>query len=193
MELNRLGLAKGFTLIELAVVLVIVGVIIGMTFKGLELIDTANTRSEMQKVLKIRNSLAAWISVNAKTEAAGDFKKDAAATSTVGMYAYNFGDLEGLTNEDRKNPFGPWYLVRGVAKAEGFANLADDEGDSFFLYSDNLSKRFVCYAEILLDDDNVSTGVARTNFAGTDVKNPIGCYALNNEPVGGKFLYYRLF
>ncbi|MDR2104490.1 MAG: prepilin-type N-terminal cleavage/methylation domain-containing protein, partial [Deferribacteraceae bacterium] len=76
MDLNCLKLAKGFTLIELAVVLVIVGIIIGMGFKGLELIDTANARSEMQKVMKIRNALASWISVNTKTEATGDFNRD---------------------------------------------------------------------------------------------------------------------
>jgi prepilin-type N-terminal cleavage/methylation domain-containing protein len=188
MELNRLRLAKGFTLIELAVVLVVIGIIIGMTFKGLELIDIANTRAEMQKLLKIRNSLVAWISVNTKTEAAGDFRQD--NVSLGGKYVYKFTDLDDLTDDDRKNPFGPWYLTRGVAKASG-TSLDDNEGDTFFIYGENLSPRFICYVETLLDDDNVSTGTARSSVS--DINHPIGCYALNNDNVSSNFLYYRVF
>jgi prepilin-type N-terminal cleavage/methylation domain-containing protein len=188
MEFNHLGTTKGFTLIELAVVLVIVGIIIGMAFKGLELIDTANTRSEMQKMLKIRNALAAWISVNTKTEAAGDFPGDV----VDGMYVYRFADLEGLTEDDRKNPFDNWSIVRGEAVSVGI-NLANTAGDSFFLYSDNLSMRFVCSAEVLMDDNDTTTGTIRSNITNTEKYHPNGCYRLDNDPVASKFLYYRLF
>jgi prepilin-type N-terminal cleavage/methylation domain-containing protein len=192
MKLNRLRLAKGFTLIELAVVLVVIGIIIGMTFKGLELIDIANTRAEMQKLLKIRNSLVAWISVNTKTEAAGDFRQDDTISASIGKYVYRFTDLDDLTDDDRKNPFGPWYLTRGVASANG-TNLDDSNGDTFFLYANNLSQRFVCYVETLLDDDNISTGTARALMSGVELDHPIGCYALNNDNVSSNFLYYRVF
>jgi prepilin-type N-terminal cleavage/methylation domain-containing protein len=197
MEFNRLGTVKGFTLIELAVVLVIVGVIIGMAFKGLELIDTANTRSEIQKMLKIRNSLAAWISVDTKTEAAGDFRFEDNTSripnSIDADCVYKFADLDGLTDEDGLNPFGsPWYVLRGVAKEEGH-DLENNGGDSFFLYSNFLSRRFVCYAEILMDDDNTTTGTIRTSFTDTEMAHPIGCYAdLSNDPETTRF-YYRLF
>jgi prepilin-type N-terminal cleavage/methylation domain-containing protein len=197
MEFNRLGTVKGFTLIELAVVLVVIGIIIGMSFKGLELIDTANTRSEIQKMLKIRNSLAAWISVNTKTEAANDFRTENDPARLLGAFdndsIYRFSDLEDLTDDDGKNPFGKlWYLIRGDAKDSGY-ELANKDGDSFFLYSDNLSKRFVCYTEVLMDDDNTTTGTIRSEFSDADIKHDKGCYDnLSNSPVAADF-YYRLF
>ncbi|MDR2400067.1 MAG: prepilin-type N-terminal cleavage/methylation domain-containing protein [Deferribacteraceae bacterium] len=195
MNLNRPGLARGFTLIELAVVLVIVGVIIGMAFKGLDLIDTANTRSELQKVMKIRNALAAWISVNTKTEATGDFPKEdntSILSMLSGKHIYKFSELDGLTDEDRKNPFDSWYLIGGSALSAGH-DLDSGFGDSFFLYSKNLSKRFICNVEVLLDDDNTSTGVARSNISNDNASHEIGCYKLINDPDNTSYLSYRLF
>ena len=44
---------RGFTLVELAIALVIIGLVLGMTFKGRELIDGAKVKSVQAQYGKI--------------------------------------------------------------------------------------------------------------------------------------------
>lgn len=47
---------SGFTLIELSIVLVVIGLIIGMGFKGKDLIDSAKTKSLQTQIMKIQTA-----------------------------------------------------------------------------------------------------------------------------------------
>ncbi|EDP76672.1 prepilin-type N-terminal cleavage/methylation domain-containing protein [Hydrogenivirga sp. 128-5-R1-1] len=65
---------KGFTLIELAIVLVIIGIIIGMVLKGQDLIQNARLKKFINEVR--RYELPMWICVDKLQTFPGDTDKD---------------------------------------------------------------------------------------------------------------------
>ncbi|MDR2401230.1 MAG: prepilin-type N-terminal cleavage/methylation domain-containing protein, partial [Deferribacteraceae bacterium] len=52
---------KGFTLVELAVVLLIIGLILGLAVKGGTLIDSARIKSEVRKLEKFQTAISAYV------------------------------------------------------------------------------------------------------------------------------------
>lgn len=48
---------KGFTLVELAIVLVVIGLLMGMAFKGKSLVDAARIKADIQKINKIATAV----------------------------------------------------------------------------------------------------------------------------------------
>ncbi|MDR2104833.1 MAG: type II secretion system GspH family protein [Deferribacteraceae bacterium] len=54
---------RGFTLVELAIVLVIIGIIMGLALKGSSLIRGAKLRSEIRKIDKLQTALMAYINL----------------------------------------------------------------------------------------------------------------------------------
>ncbi len=65
---------RGFTLIELAIVLVIIGIIIGMVLKGQDLIQNARAKSFVNKTRHWETSV--WIYFDRKGRFPGDSDKD---------------------------------------------------------------------------------------------------------------------
>jgi prepilin-type N-terminal cleavage/methylation domain-containing protein len=55
--------AKGFTFVELAIVLVIIGIIMGLAVKGRTLIRGAKLRAEIRKIDKLQTALMSYINL----------------------------------------------------------------------------------------------------------------------------------
>lgn len=72
--LERLKKAKGFTLIELAIVLVIIGIILGAVLKGQDLINNARAKKVVNAVKAWE--VAQWTFFDRKGRFAGDSDKD---------------------------------------------------------------------------------------------------------------------
>jgi prepilin-type N-terminal cleavage/methylation domain-containing protein len=53
---------KGFTLVEIAIVLLVIGLILGLAVKGRTLIDSARIRSEIRKLERFQTAFAAYVS-----------------------------------------------------------------------------------------------------------------------------------
>ena len=53
---------RGFTIVELAIVLVVIGIILGMAVKGKQLVDAARDRAELAKITKLEAATAIYYS-----------------------------------------------------------------------------------------------------------------------------------
>ena len=51
---------KGFTIVELAIVLVVIGIIIGMAVKGKSLVDAARVKADLARIYKIEAATAVY-------------------------------------------------------------------------------------------------------------------------------------
>jgi prepilin-type N-terminal cleavage/methylation domain-containing protein len=101
--MNTLNSQKGFTLIEIAIVLVIIGLLLGGVLKGQELINTARVRAMNNTVDGIT---AAWFSFQDRYRAfPGDYLDDQSKVNlpgTDGTTGPAGGDGDGLVNTDNE-------------------------------------------------------------------------------------------
>lgn len=54
------NIKKGFTLVELAIVLVVIGILLGLVLKGKSIIDAANSRAETTKLSRIKTAVQSY-------------------------------------------------------------------------------------------------------------------------------------
>jgi len=84
---------RGFTLVEIAIVLVIIGLILGGVFKGQALIDSARVRSLTTDVSGIR---AAWFSFQERYRSIpGDFPNAASQIDSAALPGNGNGRIDG--------------------------------------------------------------------------------------------------
>lgn len=189
---------QGFTLVELAIVLVIIGLILGMAFKGKDLIDGAKVKNLQAQYNKI---VAA---VNIYYEKYGVYPGDGCtATPAAPAATCAGGTRNGLidtapeqaafwvflvdrTNilqaSDRRSVFGQdWNIWNGTLQAGGAAGLNGSWLDLPGVPQSD--PRLVCALDRQMDDGVWNTGRMRTNgdpvalnyTAATD------CWSLNGQ------------
>ncbi len=104
---------QGFTLVEIAIVLVIIGLILGGILKGQELIDSARVRSISTDMNGIRT---AWFAFQDRYNGLpGDFSN---ATSQIDNTLTNDGDGDG-TVEDAAEMAGVWEHLAAAGFISG--------------------------------------------------------------------------
>jgi prepilin-type N-terminal cleavage/methylation domain-containing protein len=186
-------LKKGFTIVELAIVLIIIGIIIGMAVKGGALLQTAKMRAEFRKVDKIRTALSTWRANNPIGISKYPLLNPGVPNSPE-LDMYHLVTLTYLTEQEINNPFKQWELIRGGLPASGITDIADGEfGKSFILRLQGSSPQYACNFEVLLDDRTFDTG--STRIAGvTATLDPDGdwfeCVNWPTAVSAGSFLYY---
>jgi prepilin-type N-terminal cleavage/methylation domain-containing protein len=191
---------KGFTFVELAIVLVIIGIIMGMALKGRSLIEGAKTRSEIRKLEKIQAAVAGWYSNTGSASTPADFQRlsgttppscDAASGGTAApSAAYSQGRcldvkvLKELRSNDVTTPFGDnWTMIGG-----SWDNATILQGDRFILIT-AASPRFACNVESIMDDKYFLFGDARASYNerrvndGEGGRTPIFPQNLDDDPV----------
>ena len=103
---------NGFTLVEIAIVLVIIGLVLGGILKGQELIDSARVRSLSNKISDVR---AVWYSFQDRYNSApGDFSR---AVAQIGNSTSN-GDGNGKV-DTLKEVAGVWQHLAGAGFIPG--------------------------------------------------------------------------
>jgi prepilin-type N-terminal cleavage/methylation domain-containing protein len=175
---------RGFTLTELAIVLVVIGVILGLVYRSIALVDAAKTKYEVQKIIKYQNAVAGWVSINSRNNAAFEFPK---ISSTV----LDSSVLLDLKVGDRRNPYGDWLLVLGTMPNDGTAGMPSETGNMFILMADDVSVQFVCQLESAMDNKNTATGNARSTLAAFSFAQ--GCDSLDNTGQSSAKFFYKLF
>ncbi|MDR2400069.1 MAG: prepilin-type N-terminal cleavage/methylation domain-containing protein [Deferribacteraceae bacterium] len=162
-------LKKGFTIVELAIVLIIIGIIIGMAIKGGALLQTAKMRAEFRKIDKIRVALSTWRANNPI-----GISKYPPAPPATDLNIDLLVELGYLTEQETLNPFGKWLMMRGDLPAVGSDNISSEYGKSFILWADNPTLQYSCNFEVLLDDKVFDTGNNRVNPVPTAQKDSFG-------------------
>lgn len=180
---------KGFTLIEMAIVLVIVGIILTLVFKGKELIDSSKVNHVIAQYNKI---LAA---VNTFYERYGFYPGDGCTNYNPSQVTQCNGIKDGVLNSneekvafwhllinitqilprsERTSVFGQeWDVWEGMPGHEGtWLDLADIE---------KADARIVCAIDKKMDDGNNNTGIVRSG--GTPITwNPnTDCWSLSGQ------------
>lgn len=212
---------NGFTLVELAIVLVVIGLLVGMAIKGKTLVEAAKSKADYQKVNKL--------------------------TTAVNVYYTKYGRLPGLLPDKTISPklFYEEVIKEGLLKAADFkitsAGIAflnivgcekagttgnlmwqivtPTETSSLCAYNTNKSiedmldnenvayaqrspfpRYLACQLETLVDDKNIRNGDGRivaNSLSGTlDMENNYDCSRYLNDPAGisknGPYVY-RIF
>jgi prepilin-type N-terminal cleavage/methylation domain-containing protein len=159
--------AVGFTLVELSVVLVVIGVIMGMAVKGRDLIETSQLRREIRKIDKFATAAALRY---AETRAIPDNLSDIALAEglltdddlAVNTYFNNSTvcQVNGCS----------WRFIKAIYDNESYRYPYSDEDGDILLAAAiqnnsttvlGYANSFVCKIEEYIDDDDFTGGQGR--------------------------------
>ena len=167
---------QGFTLIELAIVLVVIGLIMGMAFKGRDLIDGAKVKNAQAQYNKVAAALNiyhekygtypgdGWTAApgSAATGASGTpngILDSAIETAAATAVLQNAGIL---ARADLQSAFGGGW---DISDATGGAHF--DTGANYLtiggISSNAVDARFVCQLDRIMDDGSPETGFIRSS------------------------------
>ena len=164
---------QGFTLVELAIVLVIIGLILGMAFKGKDLIDGAKVKNLSASYNKVNTAF------NTYFDKYGNYPGDGCAvgegktlTKCAGSKSGSLSAAESaeamdqlltanvLTMADLKSVFGSDWIITaaGAAPFEANANYMQPGIAA-------VDARLVCALDVMMDDGISSSGIVRSSGA----------------------------
>ncbi len=189
----------GFTLVELAIVLVIIGLIMGMAFKGRDLIDGAKVKNAQAQYNKFSAAF------NIYQEKYGSYPGDGwtadPATAVTGATGTRNGIIDGeiepaaalavlqnagmLSGADLRSAFGgDWSIsdeTGGGNFAAGVNYLTVDAIDS-----NAVDARFVCQLDRVTDDGLPDAGFVRSSAsngatASSDYDATVDCWSRSGQ------------
>ncbi|MDR2400594.1 MAG: prepilin-type N-terminal cleavage/methylation domain-containing protein [Deferribacteraceae bacterium] len=176
---------KGFTLVELAIVIVIVGIVVSMIFKGQTIYENSKLRSSMKNIEMIRSALSN-IAMDNEGVIPDNSTLDNITSAKWEQGRYDEDRLlisKGLLTEEAmyiyRRPDVKWDLVscnRGDRGADEHSLVTEDHSGKHVCLSKDVSERFSCYFEKIMDDDNTTNGFARNKSTpGSGAKNFKSC------------------
>ena len=113
---------SGFTIVELAIVLVVIGIIIGMAVKGKSLVDAARVRADLAKINKVEAAAAIYYTKTNNQPVWSPYDPERNDAVELGLLTYNDFLLEALGME---HPDGG-FLKRMYVHACEAAPYPDD-------------------------------------------------------------------
>lgn len=185
---------SGFTLVELAISLVIIGLVLGMTFKGRELIDGAKVKSVQAQYGKVSAALNIFFERYGRYPGDGCPSNDTTAftactntpdgiLSTTAEQT-SFWSLLNTSNtlplSEKKNSIGDaWQVISGDGINAAMPAVFPPTWT--FLYSPAVDSRMLCQLERQIDDMNPSTGIIRSDSTVYSSATQ-DCWALTPQP-----------
>jgi prepilin-type N-terminal cleavage/methylation domain-containing protein len=176
---------KGFTLVEMSIVMVVIGLILGMALKGKSLLDSATIRNEVNKLSLMQAAVTTLLTTSSNDGSLSELPKD---NTTRG---YDFIDNSFLINKgllsakdisynDVQHEIA--YCRYPTGNSGGLrTEETNDAGDSMLCAFTTATWpfKFHCVAETTLDDQNVLLGKGRSDNASTTNARVGGATGLN--------------
>jgi prepilin-type N-terminal cleavage/methylation domain-containing protein len=155
---------RGFNLIELAVVFLLIGLISAMVYKGKELLDTASIKADVNKISKLRNAVAAVMMMTAK----GNIDELEYKDNITGYNIQQFFDLDLISKEDLtvQGTSDNWTIFPCINNANSFTfDVNNVSGTMVCALHMSYPVDVLCNTEIMSDNQDLDTGngVAFTN------------------------------
>ncbi len=198
MQANR---QQGFTLVELAIVLVVIGLIMGMAFKGRDLIDGAKIKNAQAQYNKVATAFNIYHEKYGSQP--GDGWTAAPGTAVTGSTGTRNGMLDSaietaaalsvlqnasiLTNADTQSAFSQAWTISdssaaAVAHFDANANYLTIGG----IATPAVDVRFVCQLDRVMDDGAPDTGIVRSSAskgstAASDYDNSVDCWSRSGQ------------
>jgi prepilin-type N-terminal cleavage/methylation domain-containing protein len=170
---------KGFTLVELAIVLVIIGLITGLAAKGRSLAAAAEMREEVNKLRKYEHAFATHFAksgnfnhINYDNTDAQQFSDNVTRIFLKQGYLVPKDLIMKYTNKSTPSTYfvvdlvskepNPGYSITTSVTDGVYSNVGVllDSGSYMAL------TYFVCNVEVMLDDRNILTGLGRIAYSG---------------------------
>jgi prepilin-type N-terminal cleavage/methylation domain-containing protein len=191
---------KGFSFVEMAIVLVIIGLIMGMVLKGKELITSSEIRKELNKFRKYE---AAFTGTLMKTNKPLPKELPSLNTAALRTWSSEVSDLfieqNYLKSEDKfmrydENTAVVFYPDISADINGGYTlppASAPGLGENFSVYLGNPSRMFICLLENMIDDKDVDNAIGRYIGGGTDFsgKDYSDCLSVDGAPSGKAYAY----
>jgi prepilin-type N-terminal cleavage/methylation domain-containing protein len=168
---------KGFSMVELAIVLVVIGIIMGMALKGGEIVEAAKVRREARKLERFEIAVAVAVQRLGPKGTVGELDTYNNAVNYLsedifidnGLLATN--DYETYTTPQSNSPEERKRIFNSrLPSGDNFTNFAT-RGDPGATLVFEASPFLVCQLESMLDDRDRNTGQGAINlltFTGTD-------------------------
>lgn len=213
---------KGFTLVELAIVLIVIGLLLGMAFKGKALVDAARIKAEVNKVEKLGTAINVYYSKYDTLPGVrgGTIALPGGGTATDNSSAAVYQTLvnEGMlkdTDFKSTNSASYWIFVGCNDDNGSWAPATISENVNLCVYRSSsapstyttavnatsdatTSGVSVCQLETILDDKNLQGGDGRIKKGGipsgvdNSSWNCSDTTKYSNSPSGIEYLY-RIF
>lgn len=182
---------KGFTLVELAIVLIVIGLLLGMAFKGKALVDAARIKAEVNKVEKLGTAINVYYSKYDQLPGVRGggviLSTGTKAQDNTSAAIYQTLLNEGMLKDTdfRSNNTATYWAFIGCNEANGtWTPVTISENANLCVYrSSDLPTSFatvtnavanpsssgvnICQLETILDDKNLSGGDGRLVGAAT--------------------------
>jgi prepilin-type N-terminal cleavage/methylation domain-containing protein len=168
---------RAFTLVEMAIVLVAIGLIVGMALRGKTLLDSATVRSEVSKLSTIQSAVATLLVSTSADGTLNDLPKE------FDIGGYNYIDLLTLTNRGLLGTkditsVEQKFMVYFCASINGNAAFDFDTGrknNTLCVRTPNVwPYRYTCTAELILDDQNIKSGKGRISASSAATNQEVG-------------------
>jgi prepilin-type N-terminal cleavage/methylation domain-containing protein len=170
---------KGFSLVEIMIVMVIIGIIVALGIKGGALVNASRIRAEIAKLRNFETGFASYfLKHNAMPPYTGnDNDSIFISYDTASLVARGV-----IASEDTPAAFSqnqlPWEFCKNIATEDngtyfapaGFA--VDNAGaGSCDPATYTLNNELICNIETILDDGNIYKGAGRVTRAGVSISN----------------------
>ncbi len=184
---------KGFTLIELAIALVVIGLILAMAMKGRAILDSAEIRSDMNKLNKVSAAVASYYSKYNRLPGVSDnttasLLEDLTSEGLVSDADFSielqnaFINVAGCTTPTTDGARSLTAAFNGAPNLCAFVSDTAPESATTAAADDDMidTGAYGCYVELMLDNANLGNGIARGTGA---VAEDTDCNDLGNAGI----------